>query len=178
MRTPTRWTTGACILAASMAMSATATAAEGLYSAEDLMEADVYDNTGEEIGEVEDILLGDDMAVHSLVIETGAVLDMGGREVVAERGTFTVRMENEDQKWDDVEYEVHMEGSKADIKQFPEYDQDWWNNTKQSLAKAWENTKDISANAWESTKQATGSAWQNIRQGAEALGDKVEDATQ
>ena len=44
--------------------------------ADELLDADVYDSNGEEIGEVEDILLGNDMSVHSLVIKPGDVLEV------------------------------------------------------------------------------------------------------
>lgn len=178
MPTPLTRATGACLLAGAMAMSFSVTAAEGLYSADDLMDAEVFDANGDEVGEVEDLLLGDDMSVHSLIIETDRVLGMGGREVVAERGRFTVRPEGTEGEWDDIEYEVHLDVSQDEMGEFPEYDESWWNQTRQSLAQAWENTKDVSANAWESTKQATGSAWQNIREGAESFGDEVERATE
>ncbi|CAN0602442.1 unnamed protein product, partial [Ectocarpus sp. 12 AP-2014] len=68
MRTPMIKAMTASLLAGSLALSTSAHAVEGLYSADELLGADVYDSSGKEIGEVEDILLGDDMAIHSLVI--------------------------------------------------------------------------------------------------------------
>lgn len=170
---------GVPLLAGSMALSFSATATEGLYSVDSLMDADVYDSAGEEIGEVEDVLLSDDMSVHSLIIETGAVLGMGGREVVAERGTFTVKVEQNEnsETFDDIDYEVHMEATQDAVKSLPEYNEGWWNQTRESLRQAWENTKDISESAWENTKEATSSAWHNVREGAENLGDETEEAT-
>lgn len=167
------------LLAGSMALSFSAAATEGLYSVDALLDADVYDVDGEVIGEVEDILLSDDMSIHSLIIETGAVLGMGGREVVAERGTFTVRVEEQEgnEAFDDIDYEVHMETTQDGVKAFPEYNEGWWNQTRESLSQAWENTKDISESAWENTKEATSSAWHNIREGAEKMGDKAKEAT-
>jgi sporulation protein YlmC with PRC-barrel domain len=162
-----------------MALSFSAAATEGLYSVEALLDADVYDADGKEIGEVEDILLSDDMSIHSLVIETGSLLGLGGREVVAERGTFTVRVEQEKDResFDDIDYEVHMEATQDAVKELPEYNEDWWNKTKDSLSQAWENTKDTSESAWESTKEATSSAWHNVLEGAESMGDKAKEAT-
>jgi sporulation protein YlmC with PRC-barrel domain len=162
-----------------MALSFSAAATEGLYSVEALLDADVYDADGKEIGEVEDILLSDDMSIHSLVIETGSLLGLGGREVVAERGTFTVRVEKEKDResFDDIDYEVHMEATQDAVKELPEYNEDWWNKTKDSLSQAWENTKDTSESAWESTKEATSSAWHNVLEGAESMGDKAKEAT-
>ena len=118
---------GASLLAGGVAMSLSAVAAEGLYTMDELKDADVFDSTGEEIG---------------------------------------------------VEYEVHMEMTQDELKKLPEYDEDWWNQTSQSLQKAWENTKEVSESAWENTKQATSSAWYNVKQGVEEMGDEVEQATE
>lgn len=155
---------GTTLVAGSLAFSLSAQAVQGLYSADELMDADVFDSNGEEIGEVEDILLGDDMSVHSLVIKTGDVLGMGGSEVVIQRGTFTVSMDpdSDADEFDDMEYQVHIEATQDEIKAMPEYNEGWWNQTRDSLSQAWENTKETSRNAWEDTKQATSSAWQNV----------------
>ncbi|MFC4257794.1 PRC-barrel domain-containing protein [Marinobacter lacisalsi] len=180
MRTRLVRAMGISLVAGSMAYGLTANAAEGLYSADDLMDAEVYNSNGEEVGEVEDILMDDGMSVHSLIIRTGDVLGLGGRDVVAERGSFTVRLEQDDDgddAFDDQDYQVHMETGNEDIKALPEYDESWWNQTSASLQQAWENTKDISESAWENTKQATSSAWYNIRKGAEEMGDDIEEAT-
>ncbi|GGE78899.1 hypothetical protein GCM10011533_34030 [Streptosporangium jomthongense] len=171
-------TVGVSLLAGGAVMSLPAFAAEGLYSMDDLNDADVFDSTGKEIGEVEDILMGNDMSVHSLVIETGEILGTGGSVIVAERGTFTVVTASGKNSFDDVEYEVHMEMTQDELKQLPEYNEDWWNQTRLSLQKAWENTKDISESAWENTKEATSSAWYNVKQGAEKMGDEIEQATE
>jgi len=179
MRTQLIRKLGVPLLAGTMALSFSATATEGLYSVDALLDADVYDADGKEIGEVEDILLSDDMSIHSLIIETGSLLGLGGREVVAERGTFTVRVEQEKDResFDDIDYEVHMEATQDAVKELPEYNEGWWNKTKDSLSQAWENTKDTSESAWESTKEATSSAWHNVREGAENMGDKAKEAT-
>ncbi len=169
---------GASLLAGGVAMSLSAVAAEGLYTMDELKDADVFDSTGEEIGGVEDILMSNDMSVHSLVIETGEILGLGGSEVVAERGTFTVVTASDKAGFDDVEYEVHMEMTQDELKKLPEYNEDWWNQTSQSLQQAWENTKEVSDSAWENTKQATSSAWYNVKQGVEEMGDEVEQATE
>ncbi len=155
---------GTTLIAGSLAFGLSAQAAQGLYSADELMDADVFDSNGEEIGEVEDILLGDDMSVHSLVIKTGDILGLGGSEVVIQRGTFTVSLDQDSDadNFDDMEYQVHIEATQDEIKAMPEYDESWWNQTRDSLSQAWENTKETSRNAWEDTKQATSSAWQNV----------------
>lgn len=167
------------LLAGSMAFSMSANAAQGLYSSSDLMDADVYDSNGEEIGEVENILMDDNMSLHSLVIKTGDVLGLGGRDVVAERGTFTLRLEESaDQEFDDHDYAVHMEATGEEIKALPEYDESWWNQTSNSMRQAWETTKETSRSAWEDTKEATSSAWQNVKQGAERLSNDAEEGVE
>lgn len=167
---------GITLIASSMVLSLTVYAAQGLYSADDLMDADVYDSSGEEIGRVQNILMDDSMSVHSLVIKTGDVMGMAGRDVVAERGTFTLRMEEEgDNEFGDQDYEVHMEATRDEIKALPEYDESWWNRTSDSMSQAWENTKKTSRSAWEDTKQATSSAWQNLKQGVESMSDGTDD---
>lgn len=164
------------LLAGGIALSLSAHAAEGLYSADDLMDADVYDSSGEEIGEIEDVLLDDGMQVHSLIMETDTLLDMGGREVVLERGNFTVKpSEKSDNTWDDVEYEVHVDASQKEIKQFEEYNKGWWNETKKTMANAWEKTQDGASSAWENTKEATSSAWHNTKDAIGNMGDETQD---
>ncbi|MDZ7781442.1 MAG: PRC-barrel domain-containing protein [Halioglobus sp.] len=173
-------TLSATLLTGGLALSMSAVAAQGLYSADDLLDADVYASDGEEIGEVEDLLLGDDMSIHSLVIELDSMLGMGGREVVAMRGTFTVRPEESkkgENEFGDIDYEVHLDSSKDAIKDLPEYSKSWWQKTQAALVNAWEETMDTSESAWESTKEATSSAWHKLREGAEGLGDDVEAAT-
>ena len=59
MRTQLIRKLGVPLLAGTMALSFSATATEGLYSVDALLDADVYDADGKEIGEVEDILLPD-----------------------------------------------------------------------------------------------------------------------
>ncbi|PXX91799.1 hypothetical protein DIT71_08025 [Marinobacter vulgaris] len=167
---------GLSLVAGSMAFSLSAHGAQGLYSADDLMDADVYDSNGEEIGEVQNILMDDNMSVHSLVIKTGDVVGLGGRDVVAERGTFTLRMEGDgDDEFDDQDYEVHIEATQDEVKALPEYDESWWNQTSDALSKAWENTKETSSSAWEDTKQATSSAWQKVKQGVGNMSDSAEE---
>ncbi|MDX1539478.1 PRC-barrel domain-containing protein [Arsukibacterium sp.] len=158
-------------------MAGSAVAAEGLYSMDKLEDAEVFDSTGEEIGEVENILMGNGMSVHSLVIETGEILGLGGREVVVQRGDFTVAPESGKKGFSNVEYEVHLEMTQDQLKQRPEYTQDWWNQTSASLQQTWQETKRVSESAWEDTKEATSSAWYELEEGAEDLGDDIDDAT-
>jgi sporulation protein YlmC with PRC-barrel domain len=166
------------MLAGGIALSLSAHAAEGLYSADDLMDADVYGSSGEEVGEIEDVLLDDGMQVHSLIMETDTLLGLGGSKLVLERGQFTVKPDKDsDNKWNDVEYEVHVDATQDEIKQFDEYNKGWWNETKESMTQAWENTQEGAASAWENTKEATSSAWHNTKEAVENMGDEAEEKT-
>jgi len=169
---------GVSLLASGMAMSLSAFAAEGLYTMDELKDADVFDSTGEEIGEVEDVLMSNDMSVHSLVIQTDKILGLGGSEVVAERGTFTVVTESGNADFYGIEYEVHMEMTQDELKELPEYNEDWWNQTSQSLQQAWENTKEVSESAWENTQQASSSTWYNVKQSVGEMVNEVKQATE
>lgn len=177
MRTQMIRTFGASLLISGMALSFPTVAAEGLYSADNLLDSDVYDSTGEEVGEVEDILMGNDMSLHSLILETDGALGLGGREVVLERGSFTVRPSETEDEWDDVDYEVHVEATQDEIAQYEEFDEGWWTETRQGAAQAWENTKETAESAWESTKAATSDAWDATTGAAEEAADEVEEET-
>lgn len=150
-------TFSAALLAGGMALATAAQAApQGLYSADELLDADVYtsSNASESIGEVEDILLDDDMRVHALVIETGNLLDMGENQYVIEAGNFSVETLNDD-SLDNLEYRVMVNLSEQDITEQPAYTDNWWNETKQSAREAWTETKEGASSAWEKTKEGT-----------------------
>lgn len=163
-------------LAGTAAWSVGAGAAEGLYSAENLLGAPVHDSEGQRIGTVDDLLLGDTMAVHSLVVHTNSVLGLGGREVVAEQGTFTVETVAAESAFKDIAYEVHMTVSGEEMEDLPEYDEGWWNRTSDRLEQAWENTREGSRNAWERAQEVGSSVWEDIRESAESVGETVDEA--
>jgi hypothetical protein len=158
-------TLGVATLAASSVMMSQAAMAQddqdsqsrqGLYSADELMDADVYlsSQKDDDVGDVEDILLGEDMSVQALVVEAGGVLDMGDKDFVVEKGDFTVETQHNDDL-DDIEYRVVVDMDKDELKQQPEYDNDWWNQARKQAADAWENTKQGASSAWHDTKSAT-----------------------
>lgn len=177
MSTTTMRKLGIPLLAGAMGLSFSAVAqddnmtAQGLYSAEDLIGAEVFDAAGEEVGNVEDILLGNNMGVYALVIQTNEFLGIGERDVVAKRGSFTVRAEDGVTMFGDTNYNVHMTAAGDELKGFEEYNETWWTETQQNLNKAWESTKNTTKSAWENTKEATASAWHNTTDGVEDMGD-------
>lgn len=176
MRKPCMRKLAAIVLAGTVAWSVSAGAAEGLYSAENLIGAPVHDSEGKRVGTVDDLLLGDTMAVHSLVVHTNSVLGLGGREIVAEQGTFTVDTVAAESAFKDIAYEVHMTVSGEEMENLPEYDAGWWNRTSDRLEQAWENTREGSRNAWERAQEVGSSVWEDIRESAESVGETVDEA--
>ena len=56
-----------------------------------------------------------------------------------------------------------MEVDREALKKFPQYDEDWWVETRKDLKQAWEKTERNTESAWESTKEASASAWHKTR---------------
>lgn len=150
---------------------------QGLYSADELMDADVYSNEDDSnaIGEVEDILLDENMRLHAMVIDTGNLLDMGEKQYVIETGKFTVETRHGENK-EEVEYLVTVEMTEQQITQQDEYSNDWWTETKQRTRQAWEETKQTASSAWESTKAATANALNRAGDAINDAGENAEDA--
>jgi hypothetical protein len=142
-------------LLSSVAFHANASSDEpqGMYSADDIMDADVYleGDTNQEIGEVDDILLNEDMKVSALVVESGSVLGLGGREIVVDTEYFSLETDTDG---DDTEHRILVNASEDEVKSFPTYDRDWWEQTKANARDAWESTEEGVESAWQSTREA------------------------
>lgn len=140
---------------------------QGLYSAEDIIDADVYmaDNPDEEVGEVEDILLDDSMRVQALVIESGTTLGLGGREIVLDNDSY--RLETFQESDGDTEHRILVDSSAEELGDMPEYNENWWNQTRQQAREA-----------WEATREGAQSAWQSTREGAANVADSISDSVE
>ncbi|WP_081137736.1 PRC-barrel domain-containing protein, partial [Halomonas sp. BC2] len=113
------------VLLGSMAMGAHAqTEPQGMYSAEDILDADVYfaGGSGEEIGEVENILFDEEMRITALVIESGSVLGLGGREIVVGTDHFTLETHTEADG--DTEHRIMLQATSEEVEAFPTYNHD------------------------------------------------------
>ena len=150
---------------------------QGLYSADELTDASVFSKSkpDEEIGEVEDVLLDDAMRVRALVVETGGLLDLDEKAYVVDAGKFTVETRNGDEL-EKLEYIVHINMTKEELAQQPEYTNDWWTQTKEAVRQAWQSTKKGAASAWENTKAAASNALSNIGGAMESSGDEIQKA--
>ncbi|GEN29388.1 hypothetical protein HVA01_30340 [Halovibrio variabilis] len=127
---------------------------QGMYSAEDILDAEVYfaGGSGEEIGEVDDILFDEEMRITAIVIESGSVLGLGGREIVVDTDYFTLETETEANG--DTEHRIMVEASQEEVEAFPTYDNDWWEQTKANARDAWQTTQEGAESAWQRTREA------------------------
>lgn len=127
---------------------------QGVYSADDIMDADVYftDGSGEEVGDVEDILFDDDMRITAIVVESGSTLGLGGREIVVEADYFTLETMTEPDG--DTEHRIMLDATSQEVENFPAYDMDWWEQAQANAVDAWQSTRDGAQSAWQSTREA------------------------
>lgn len=179
MRKPLNNAIYTALIAGGLTLGGTAFAqqAQGLYSADELTDSDVFSsqNPDKTVGEVEDVLLDENMQVNSLVIDTSEFLDFGNKQYVIETDKFTVETMNGDDK-NEVKYKINVEMTEEEISQQPEYTNDWWSQTKKASSNAWESTKQGASSAWESTKAATSNALNSAGDALDTAGDKTEQA--
>lgn len=170
--------TAAFCSAIAFTVSPLADAAEGLYSTKALMGAEVYAAQGKdrEIGAVSNIFLDENMKVAGVVVTTGAVLGLGGKDVYVPAGQFSVRTEHA-ARLNGVTYKVYVDASERGVGKFPVVDQDWWSATKRSAASAWEKTKSGLKSGWEGAKHVTTKAYDATKDAAEDAVDAVKDKT-
>lgn len=180
MRKPFNKTLLATLAAGTLSVGGLAWGApQGLYSADELTDADVFSksNPSEDIGDVEDVLLDENMKVSGLVIDTGNLLDMGKKQYVIQPGDFSVETQNGDDL-KNIEYRVRVDLTAKEITQQPEYTNDWWAQTKQATSQAWQDTKETAQSAWESTKQVTSNALSEAGAALDEAGEETQQAAE
>jgi len=150
---------------------------QGLYSTDELIGSDVYaTSSSDRIGDVEDILLDNDMQVRALVIDTGTLLDFKGeQQFVIETGKFTVET-RDGNNLEAVAYRVNVDMSEEQITQQPQYTNAWWQNAREGAQQAWEDTKEGAASAWETTQEGASTALDRIGQALEKVGERTREA--
>ncbi|MFP4463184.1 MAG: hypothetical protein ACLFO0_04950 [Guyparkeria sp.] len=123
-----------------------------------LIGADVFLATDEnrEVGEVEDVLVAENMKVHGLVIELDADIDGVGNDDhrFVEVQQFSVATRSSD-RLDRVSYAVFLNDELDQVRDYPRVDNDWWADTKAAAADIWSNTKSGASSAWRATKDTT-----------------------
>ena len=168
---------GALLITGMGVSSATLAAPQGLYSANELNDADVVLKATPEqhVGEVGDILIDDDMQVRALVVETDNQFGLKEKAYVIDTGEFSVETRHGD-NLDRVSYVVHLDLAQDEVGQQPEYTDTWWAETKEITRKAWVDTKQGANSAWETTKAATAKALTRAGNALEAAGEKTQQA--
>ncbi len=133
-------------------------APEGLYSMDALIGADVFLATerNREVGEVEDVLVAENMKVHGLVVELDDdLVGVGSGDYrFVEIQQFSVATRSGDQL-DRVSYAVFLNDELEQVREYPRVDNDWWAQTKDAAANIWSNTKSGASSAWQATKETT-----------------------
>lgn len=170
----------AALLAAGLTVSATASAApQGLYSADELLDADVYTQADSErsIGEVEDVLLDDDMRLRALVIDSGSLLDLNEKQYVVEADQFKVETHH-GERIEDIEYRVTLSLDAASLRDQPEYTDGWWNEAREIMRSAWADTQEGAASAWETTQEGASNALDRIGQALQSAGESAQKAAE
>ncbi|MFC0336399.1 hypothetical protein SAMN05421848_1019 [Kushneria avicenniae] len=152
---------GAAMMSAAAVAQADQQTTDGLYSADKLMDAQVHlQNEDQNIGEVEDLLFGDDMSLQAIVIETDDdSFDPQDQGYVIQRGDFTVETSN-DTDLNDLQYNVIVDLDRDALKQQPTWSNDWWQEARQQASQTWQQTSDAASSAWQDTRQATSSLLQ------------------
>lgn len=145
---------------------------DGVYSADQLLDADVYMSDSEEqIGEIDDIVFDNGMTIKSFVVETENNFGLAGKSYVVAPDQLSVETMESDEATE-PEYRVTIEGNADTISQYPVYDDGWWNNAQDQAIDAWQQTKQSASNAWTELKEGTN----NLIDRAQGQGEDAADA--
>ena len=114
-------------------------APQGLYSANDIIGADVYHaaDPDEEVGTVENILLDEEGKVAALIVSAGGLWGMGGDDVVVGIEHFSMETHRDDDGIfgdGDVTHRILVDASEDQLETFPEYNEEWFNTERDRRA--------------------------------------------
>ncbi|AWN15970.1 hypothetical protein [Salinisphaera sp. LB1] len=149
--------------------------AQGMYSANRLLDAPVYakGNDKDAIGEVDDVLLGNNMQIQDFVIETkGKFGVLGGKSYVVAPSQLTVRTQTTG-KATKPDYRVELNMTRNGLGNEPVYSDSWWTNAQNQAGQAWQATKNATSSAWTKVENTTS----NIVNGSKNEADKAAGAT-
>lgn len=153
-----RTATAAALLGLTVAASsgfAVAAQPEGVYSADRLLDAEVYlSNSNEQVGEIDDVILDNDMRISAFIVETDGKFGLGGKSYVVAPDQLSVETLAGD-KATEPNYRVTLDGDSSQLSGYPEYNDSWWNNAQTQANDAWEQTKESAGDAWTRLKRGT-----------------------
>ncbi|MCG6657712.1 PRC-barrel domain containing protein [Halomonas campisalis] len=156
---------------------------QGLYSAQSILDADVYFEAapGTEAGSVADILLGDDMRVHALVVRPDTGVGLGDNPLVVTNPHYHLVTHEDDEG--QITHDVIIDTPEEALEEMPHYDQDWWDLARERARDAWDTTQEGAISAWHYTREGADrigegaeSAWERTQEGARRAGEAIEGA--
>jgi len=128
---------------------------EGVYSADQLMDADVYmSGSNKQVGEIDDVILDNNMRIKSFIVETSGKFGLGGKSYVVSPDQLSVETLAGD-KATEPTYRVTLDADSSQLSGYPEYNDAWWNNAQTQAGDAWSQTKESASDAWTRIKQGT-----------------------
>lgn len=126
--------------------------AQGLYATEDIIGSDVYhvDNTDEDVGDVENILLDDEGKISALVLSTGGLWGIGGDEVVVGIEHFSMETERDESAGfgqGAIIHRIMVDATEEELENFPSYNEGWFDDERNRLIEQ----RGISGGIWQTT---------------------------
>ncbi|MCE8020245.1 hypothetical protein HOP51_08995 [Halomonas sp. MCCC 1A11036] len=156
--------------------------AQGLYSTQALLGAEVHFEVTPDgpSGEVVDLLFGDDLRVHALVVDVGDGLERSGERLVVSNTHYRLVHAERD---DEVVHTVIVEADAATLDDLPRYDQAWWETARERARDAWYEAGDGAESAWQRTRRGadrvgerSAETWERTQEGADRVGERAESA--
>lgn len=99
----------------------------GAIRADELMDADVYDSTGNHVGEIGDVLLTADGKIDAALIDVGGFLGIGEKQVAVSFDNVEIL------KDEDGEFSVTTSYSEEQLEQAKAYDAATWENNRDTM---------------------------------------------
>ena len=128
---------------------------EGVYSADRLLDADVYTSgSNKQVGEIDDVILDNNMRISAFIVETDGKFGLGGKSYVVSPDQLSVETLAGD-KATEPNYRVTLNAESNQLSGYPEYNDSWWNNAQSQANDAWAQTKESAGDAWTRLKEGT-----------------------
>jgi hypothetical protein len=143
-------------MAAQPQQGATAAQPQGLYSANQLMDADVYsqNNPQQQVGEIKDILFGNGMRIQAFVVQTENKYGLSGKSYVVDPNQIRVQTTG-GAHTNNPQYRVTLNADKQQLSSYPVYSDSWWQKARGRAENAWQQTKQSAGSAWTQFKNST-----------------------
>ncbi len=128
---------------------------EGVYSADRLMDAEVYmSGSNKQVGEIDDVILDNNMKIKSFIVETDGKFGLGGKSYVVSPDQLSVET-LAGKKATEPSYRVTLDADSNQLSGYPEYNDAWWANAQTEASDAWAQTKESASDAWTRLKEGT-----------------------